>query len=223
MADSTRSRLLPFVPYAVIGTIHLVTLFTHSSVGSTLTKPLLMPALMFALLVSLRPLRGELALFAGLGILFSWAGDVLLESPGDIGFLLGLGCFLVAHLAYLLLFLRPLGERRPPMLALLYLLWWAALVVFLAPHVGALLVPVAGYGLVLAASSAAALGANRFAAIGALVFLCSDTILAFKLFLPGFAFWQIDFAIMLLYLVGQGLIAYSAISRARSFRMTHQS
>ncbi len=223
MADSARSRLLPFAPYAVIGVVHLVTLFTQWSAGSTLSKPLLMPALLLALVLSLRPLRSELALFAGIGILLSWAGDVLLESPGDIGFLLGLGCFLLAHVAYLLLFLRPLRERRPPVLTLLYLLWWVALVVFLTPQVGALLVPVAAYGLVLAASSAAALGANRVAAIGALVFLCSDTILAFKLFLPGFTFWQIDFAIMLLYLVGQGLIAFAAISRARSFRTTPQS
>ena len=224
MGDSllTRSRLLPFLPYVLVGTAHLAALFVHAEPGSTWTKLLIMPALLLGLLLSLartrdRPRLGELVLLGGLGILFSWAGDALLESPGDVGFLIGLGCFLLAHLAYLVLFLRPLRERRPPRIALLYLLWWLVLVLFLAPQIGPLLVPVAAYGLVLAASSGAALGSNRLAGAGALVFLCSDTILALKLFQPGFAFWQIDFAIMLLYILGQGLIAVAIAIPVRRF------
>ena len=91
------------------------------------------------------------------------------------------------------------------------------LVLYLAPHIGPLLVPVAAYGLVLAASSAAALGTNRFSAIGALVFLLSDTILAFKLFLPGWDFYPVDVIIMTLYIGGQGLIAYGVATRGYRF------
>ena len=210
-------RLAPFIPYAVVGTVHLVTLFVGWGAGSSVTKILLMPALLLGLLLALPQRRGRIAVIGGLGILLSWAGDVLLESPGDVGFLLGLGGFLLAHLVYLALFLGPLRERRIPWTALLYLLWWAALVVILIPHVGPLVLPVAAYGLVLAASASAALGAGRIAAIGALVFLASDTILAFHLFYPGFEFWQVDFTIMLLYLAGQGLIALGAVSRASRF------
>lgn len=197
--------------------MHLGTLIAGEGAGSTITKVLLMPALLLAVLWALRLRLGDLLVFAVLGILFSWAGDALLESPGDIGFLLGLGGFMLAHLAYLVLFLRPLRERRIPWYAAAYALWWVVLVLFLAPHIGPLLVPVAAYGLVLAASSAAALGTNRFSAIGALVFLLSDTILAFKLFLPGWDFYPVDVIIMTLYIGGQGLIAYGVATRGYRF------
>ena len=197
--------------------MHLCTLIAGEGAGSTITKVLLMPALLLAVLWALRLRLGDLLVFAVLGILFSWAGDALLESPGDIGFLLGLGGFMLAHLAYLVLFLRPLRERRIPWYAAAYALWWVVLVLYLAPHIGPLLVPVAAYGLVLAASSAAALGTNRFSAIGALVFLLSDTILAFKLFLPGWDFYPVDVIIMTLYIGGQGLIAYGVATRGYRF------
>lgn len=209
--------MLPFVPYAIVGLVHLGTLLAGAGTGSSVTKLLLMPALLVALLWALKLQRSDLLVFAGLGILFSWAGDSLLETPGDIGFLLGLGGFMLAHLAYLALFLRPLRERRIPWFAAAYALWWLVLVFYLAPHIGGLLVPVAAYGLVLAASSAAALATNRHAAVGALVFLLSDTILAFKLFLPGWDFYPIDFVIMTLYIAGQGLIAYGVVTRGYRF------
>lgn len=213
MTFPSRERLLPFAPFAVIALVHLGTLLTGSAFGSTVTKPFLMPALLLAVLWSLRLRLSSLLVLAALGVTFSFLGDVLLQSPGDIGFLLGLGGFLLAHLAYLLLFAFPMRERRASWLAVAYGVWWAALVFFLAPYVGSLLVPVAVYGFVLGQSAAFALGAGRLAAIGALVFLASDTLLAFKLFVPGFTFYPIDFIIMSLYLVGQGLIAYAVISR----------
>ena len=170
-----------------------------------------MPALLLALLVSLPARRGEVGLWAGTGMLFSWAGDLLLSTPGEAGFIAGLGSFMLAHVAYLVLFLRPVRTKRMPALALAYAAWWAALVVVLSPHLGALLVPVAVYGLVVGASSAAALGTTRAIAVGALLFLLSDSILAFKLFWPGFAVWQQDFLIMLAYIAGQGLIAVGVV------------
>ncbi len=210
-------RLLPFAPYVIVGLVHLGTLVAGEGTGSSITKLLLMPALLAAVLWALRLRRSDLLVFAVLGILFSWAGDGLIESPGDVGFLLGLGGFLLAHVAYLVLFLRPLRERRIPWFAAAYALWWVILVLYLAPHIGVLLVPVAVYGLALAASSAAALATNRHAALGALAFLLSDTLLAFKLFLPGWDFYPIDVVIMTLYIAGQGLIAYGVASRGYRF------
>jgi alkenylglycerophosphocholine/alkenylglycerophosphoethanolamine hydrolase len=218
-----KARLLPFVPYAVIALTHLGTLLVSDGPASTITKPFLMPALLAGLLWSLRPPISSLLIFAALGITFSFLGDVLFASPGDIGFLLGLGGFFLAHSAYLLLFTRPMRERRIPWFAGAYVLWWAVLVLCLAPSVGALLVPVAAYGLVLAASSAAALGAGRLAAIGALLFLVSDTLLAVKLFLPGWDFYPIDFIIMSLYVAAQGLIALAVASRGYRFRSRRDS
>ena len=207
-------RLLAFIPYAAVGALHLVTLFTGWDAASTPTKLAIMPALLLGFSIALPRRRGNIVILGSVGILLSLAGDALLESPGDLGFLLGLGSFLFAHLVYLVLFLGPLRERRITWPAGLYAAWWVVLLVLLVPHVGPLVVPVAAYGLVLAASAAAALGTNRLAMIGALVFLCSDTILAFHLFYPDFEFWQVDFTIMLLYISGQGLIILGAVSRA---------
>jgi uncharacterized membrane protein YhhN len=209
-------RWWAFVPYAVVAAVHLVALFSGATAVSDPTKGLLMPALLLALLVAIPSRRGRVALWAGLGILFSWAGDLLLSTPGDTGFVAGLGAFLLAHIAYLVLFLRPLKARRIPRLGLLYLIWWAALLVLLAPHLGVLLIPVAVYGLVLAASTTAALGTDRVVAIGGFLFLASDTLLAFKMFWPDFAVWEADFLIMLGYLAGQGLIILGAVRHRRA-------
>jgi alkenylglycerophosphocholine/alkenylglycerophosphoethanolamine hydrolase len=223
-----RQRFLFFVPYGLVGIIHLVALFLAESgqpIGDLagFSKLLLMPALLVALLGVLLtgPLpqsSSRIALVGGLGILFSWFGDALIASPGDLGFLLGLGSFLLAHLAYLTLIARELRVRRVPRGALAYAIWWVAFVAILAPHAGVLLVPIAIYGLVLGAVAAFALAANRVVAVGAGVFLVSDSLLGLHMFLPGFEFWQIDVLIMLTYLGGQGLIAWGALEHTKSTR-----
>jgi uncharacterized membrane protein YhhN len=207
--------MLTFIPYIIVGLAHLLALATGWDDGATATKYALMPALLFALLFSLRGQRSRVSVVIGLAIVFSWLGDVLLNQEGDLGFLLGLGAFLLAHVVYLIAFVGPMRTRRPPIAVLAYVLWWVALVVVLAPNLGGLLAPVIVYGFVLGASAATAFGASRIAGIGALIFVVSDTLLAFKMF-AGLTFWQIDAAIMLPYLVGQGLIAVAAIRHVRN-------
>lgn len=201
--------------------MHLGTLLAEDSAGSTITKLWLMPALLigFVLALSSLGMRPVAVLVLGsLGVLLSWAGDSLLASPGDLGFLLGLGAFLLAHVTYLVLFARPLRERALPRSAAVYLVWWVALLVVVGPSVGVLLVPVAVYGLVLAVSTGFALGTNPTTAVGALAFLASDTLLSFKLFVPGWEFYPIDAIIMTLYCAGQLLIVVGAVSRARTIQ-----
>jgi len=195
--------------------VHLYALFAADASLANLSKPLLMIALLLAFLWSLPSLRSRIALFGSLAIIFSWLGDVSLASPGDLGFLIGLGCFLCAHLFYLWLLSRVIPLRRPSRWAWVFVVWWVAFVLVLAAHAGLLLAPIAVYGAILGAVAAAALGCNRWVAAGALVFLASDSLLGLHLFLPGFEFWQVDFVIMLFYIVGQGLIAWGAIHAAR--------
>lgn len=217
-------RLLWFIPYVLATIVHLGALFA-SAAGvagadevANATKPALMLTLLLGLLASTPSPRGAIARWASTAIVLSLAGDVLLAQPGDTGFLLGLGAFLLAHVAYTILFLGPLRRRRMPRLAALYGLWWFVLVAVLLPHLGALTIPVLLYGLVLGLSAASALGTNRIVAVGAGLFLFSDTILAFKMFLPGFEFWQQDFVIMLLYTMGQGLMALGIVRESRQLR-----
>jgi uncharacterized membrane protein YhhN len=217
-------RLLWFVPYVLATVIHLGALFA-SAAGvegagevATVTKPALMLTLLLGLLASIPTPRGPIAAWASTAIVLSLAGDVLLDQPGGTGFILGLSAFLLAHLAYTVLFLAPLRRRRMPRLAALYGLWWFALLAVLLPHLGGLAVPVVVYGAVLGLSAASALGTNPIVAVGAALFLVSDTLLAFKMFLPGFAFWQQDFVIMVLYTAGQGLMALGIVHQSRRLR-----
>lgn len=200
-----------FTPYLIVGTVHLAALAINAAAVSSFTKPLLMLSLIAGLLFALPRWRTEIALLATLALIFSWAGDVGIASPGDLSFLLALGFFFVAHVFYITLFRRKLRNRPMSILSLAYVVWWVALLAILAPHIGSLLIPVAVYGLVLGIMGAVALSCNRFIAIGGALFVVSDTLLALNRFLPGLTLWQADFLIMLTYIAAQGLIAYGII------------
>ncbi|MEN9619962.1 MAG: hypothetical protein RL499_155 [Actinomycetota bacterium] len=205
-----------FTPYIVVTVVHLSAIAVGGDDLVAATKPLLMPALLIGLVLGLPVRRSVLLLWGGLALLFSWLGDVLLQSPGDIGFLIGMGVFGLAHLAYIALYLGPLRTRRAPWWGIAAAaVWWIALVALLAPNLGGLLVPVAVYGLVLGTAAAAALGTTRLIAIGAGVFLVSDTLLGLDRFLPGFSFDGVDLLIMLTYCLGQGLIIAGVVTVAR--------
>ena len=210
-------RPLPaFTPYIVVTVVHLVAIASGGDQLVAATKPLLMPALLIGLVLGLPVRRSLVLLWGGLALVFSWLGDVLLQSPGDIGFLIGMGAFGLAHLAYIALYLAPLRTQRSPWWGLaVAVVWWIALVAQLAPNLGGLLIPVAVYGLVLGTAAATALGTTWLIAIGAGVFLVSDTLLGLDRFLPGFSFDGVDLLIMFTYCLGQGLIIAGVVTVSR--------
>ncbi len=211
----------PFLLYAVVAAVHLVQIGAGLP-DREITKPLLMAALLVAvLLVALvtsrtivRSRRGVIALvLLCAGIAFSLAGDVLL---GPV-FLAGLGCFAAAHLAYIALAAGPARSRRLPWWTLVYPAWIAVLCVVLWPNLGDLAIPLVVYGVVLAGTAASTAAVNAITALGGLLFLASDSLLAFRMFWPDFgsAFpdpWQ-DLVIMILYCLGEGLIAFGVLRR----------
>ncbi|NYF10452.1 putative membrane protein YhhN [Leifsonia sp. AK011] len=204
-----------FLPFGAVSVIHLAALALGSQVIATPTKALLMPALLLALLVGLPRIRSEIALWAGLALVFSTAGDILLGVPGEIAFLVGVGAFSLAHVAYLFLYLRPLRTRAIGWRGLFYVAWLGILLLVLLPHIGPLTLPLAAYGLLLCGAAAAALGTTPIIATGALLFLTSDTLLSLKFFVPGFSLWQEDVLIMLVYLAAQGLIIAGTVLAAQ--------
>ncbi len=210
-------RPLPaFTPYIVVTVVHLIAMAAGAEALVAATKPLLMPALLVGLVLGLPERRSPLLLWGGLALVFSWLGDVLLQNPGDTGFLIGMGAFGLAHLAYLALYLGPLRTRRVPWWGILLgIAWWAGMVAVLALWLGSLLVPVAVYGLVLGAAAVCALATRPLVAVGAAVFLVSDTLLALDRFLPGFSVLELDLAIMVAYCLGQGLIIAGVVTVAR--------
>ena len=215
-----RRAQLPFVGYGLVVAVHLVLLGTALP-GRLVTKWLLMPALLVAVLLVARrgrlvPSRAVLLLAAG--IVASWAGDVLL----GVSFVVGLAAFAAAHLAYVALFVGPARTRRPAWPALLYVVWLAVLVPVLWPHLGSLAPAVVVYGVLLAATAATAWGVNAATGGGALAFLASDSLLAFSLFWPDVTTtfpdpWR-ELSIMALYCAGQGVIAVGVLRRLQTGR-----
>ena len=225
-----RGRLAA-APFLVVGAMHIVLLVLEGDgveVGpwATVTKGILMPALLLAFLVARVPRRPAVVGERTTGVLvscalaFSWLGDISLSVTNGTGFLIGLGFFLVAHLAWITTFVRVLGVRRPPRAAVVYLVWLVVFVVLLAPHTGALLAPVALYGAVLALVAALGLGAGRAVAWGSALFLASDSLLGLHTFYPGFSPWQIDAIIMTGYLAGQGLMVLGVLHHPKTTERT---
>lgn len=196
-----------FAPYIILSVAHVILLATENPLAGP-TKLLLMPLLAVPVVIAasrLRPRSSILLLLAAL--LFSWLGDsagALFPTAPELPLMLGF--FGIAHLAYIALFARHLAQRPFPWWALVYAAWWIGMLVVLGPHTGALLIAVAVYGLVLAGTAAFSARCHPLIATGGAFFLTSDTILAFRLFLPdSLPAWS-NPAIMLTYTLGQGLI-----------------
>ncbi len=192
------------------------------------TKPLLMPALAIAVGLTAAGMRQSRAstpaagaglsspatalplLYAAIGL--SWAGDVALMMPGDLWFVVGLGSFLLAHVAYLVLFIRLAGFGRPQVWSLVYAVWFLVFLVVLIPSLGSLVAPVVLYGLVLGAMAATATRVSPLVAVGAAAFVVSDTTLAVSRFLPSVEIPAHDVITMLTYCAAQGLIAWGVLA-----------
>lgn len=214
--SSALASAVPFIPYLLLAIIHLYSKLASVEDLDAFTKPLLMPVLLIGVLFALPGWRSRTGLLIAIALAFSWLGDVSLLYSGNVGFLTGLAFFLLAHVAYLVLLAGTLRQRRLHAGMAVYAIWWVGLVILLAPHLGALLVPVAVYGLVLGAMAAWALLSNRWVATGGALFLVSDTLLGLNRFLPDFALPEVDFVIMLTYTGGQALIAWGAVLFVRS-------
>lgn len=208
--------LAVWVPYVTLATIHIIALAGQSPVADP-TKLTLMPLLAVPVLAAaprLRPRITSILLLTAL--LFSWLGDGAGRFfPGGPELPLMLLFFGLAHVAYIALFLRYTKERRMPWWALVYVAWWVGMLFTLGPHTGALFVAVAAYGLILAATAATAARSNPVVALGGAFFLASDTILAFRLFLPAAMPDWTSPAVMLTYTIGQGLIIAGTLRALR--------
>lgn len=201
-----------FVPYAVVSALHVVLLALDHDLAAP-TKLLLMPLLAVPVLVAARrihpPVTVALLLVA---LLFSCLGDgagALFPAAPELPLMLAF--FGLAHIAYIILFARHLARRRLPWWTAIYAVWWLAMILVLGPHTGPLLVGVALYGLLLAGTAAFAARCHPLVVTGGAFFLASDTILAFRLFVPdALPAWSSP-AVMLTYTLGQGLIIAGAL------------
>lgn len=210
-----RRMLWAFLPFLFVSVVHVTGIALHLPLV-TPTKALLMPALAIPLAVFWRAIapRAAAVLLAA-ALLFSWLGDeaglffpTLPELPLMLGF------FGLAHVAYIILFLRHLRERRLPLWTIVYVLWWMLMLTVLAPRTGSLFAAVAVYGALLALTAILSAGCSPMIAWGGALFLASDTLLAFRLFVEGMPGWT-STLVMLTYTAGQGLLVAGSLRAVR--------
>jgi len=201
---------------------NLLAVYFNSQTLRFISKPLLMPVLAIYLLIQTRSFTSHLKPWIILALFFSWTGDILLmfEEKKSIFFLFGLSAFLLAQVSYIIFFhgIRMREYiRGNALLLLLVVVYYGILISVLSPFFGDMKLPVRIYGVVLSFMLMLAmhtvLGKNKKAGLwmmtGAILFVASDSFLAFNKFYAGFAHAEI--VIMLTYGLAQLFITYGAV------------
>jgi uncharacterized membrane protein YhhN len=177
----------------------------------------LMPVLAGALVAATRWPRGHLVTWVLVALGFSWLGDLVPSFVGDdAAFLVMVGFFLVAQVAFVVAFAPDVRQsvlHRRPVLLLPYAAVLVGMVAACADGAGDLLIPVSVYGGCLTAMAVLSTGVGRLAGIGGAVFLVSDGLIALAQFVPSFGLPHHDFWVMLTYVLAQALIAFAVVER----------
>ncbi len=177
------------------------------------------PAVLISLIVFFLRNRNHLNSFTKnitlLALVFSLFGDILLifddKSPNF--FIAGLASFLLAHIMYVLIFLKKRNPNQSLWLLLFLLILYAVgLFYFIKDGLGDMLIPVILYVLAIFSMVTSAYSRKgnlsrlsfNLVLIGALLFMFSDSLIALERFYRSFPFSSI--AIMLTYGVAQLLI-----------------
>jgi len=202
--------------------VNLIAVYSNSESLQFITKPLLMPLLAIYLLLRTNTINSNLKGWIFLALFFSWAGDIFLlfEERGSNFFLFGLSAFLVAQVFYIVFFHNiRMREyiRGNALLLLLVIVYYSILINVLSPYLGNMKLPVRIYGVVLSFMVMLAmhtmLGKNKKAALwmtmGAILFVVSDSLLAFNKFFSPFN--NAGVIIMLTYGLAQLFITEGAV------------
>lgn len=208
--------------FCIATIIDLISIATNSQLLHYMVKPLLMPALMVLLWLTVSNVPNKSLLLTGL--FFSWLGDILLlfENRHTLFFILGLISFLTTHIFYIIYFLkiRPKQTslfKKYRFLPALVAMYGITLTWQLFPHLGNLKIPVVVYAAVICCMLLCSMHiynrVNNNAAIcyitGALAFVISDSLLAINKFYTAFPYSGL--LIMLTYCAAQYFIVQGYI------------
>jgi uncharacterized membrane protein YhhN len=211
------TRLKMFLAVAVL---HLFAQLFAIELLHLITKPLLMPLLLWFFIdvagEAKRSINYRRMLFA---LIFSWLGDtmIMFSDLSEVYFMAGVFCFLITQTLYIFIFLSFIRKRHitKPFLMLmvtLFVSYGILLLNFLMPAMGNLALPIIIYASALTLMGITA-SLTRFALpsadyylllSGSVLFIFSDSILAYNKFLIPFAY--ASFLTMLTYLLAQCLI-----------------
>lgn len=215
--------------FLIASLLNLVSIAIQVEVLTYMAKPLLISSLAVWLWVQAKGASCKFSFLYLLGLAFSTVGDILLmlvDSFGEIFFLLGLGSFLFAHLSYIGSFVsypHNKGEgaiSRDWKLVLPFCLILILIFIFLQDSLGAYKLPVLIYAFVIVTMSSFSLNmlgrttknGGKHLFIGSLLFMVSDFTIAIKKFkYPELNEILSSLVIMATYLIGQYLMAKGAV------------
>jgi uncharacterized membrane protein YhhN len=209
--------------YIVLSILYLLIVFLGQEQIAWFIKPFLIPFLLLGVsLYNYFPSK-KLLLAA---LTFSWIGDIILlfTDRGEIYFVFGLIAFLISHVVYIITFSKQLKIRNRKNKAVFWIgvtaiiVYLLTMLAILLPSLGDLKIPVFVYALVISTMLLFAFKgfliwkepANWYILLGAIIFVSSDSILAFDKF-----YVQImhgSFLIMVTYLLAQYLIVKGILS-----------
>jgi len=217
--------------YFLVGAVEIAVVLGDFDLIHHFAKPLLMPILALYYFIEIRgsKLKANRILLFSLG--FSWLGDAFLmyQKSNEIYFILGLGSFLVAHVLYIICYVKmsnqsEVDKDKRPRLArydLFLVLIWFALISVLLPVLGEMKIPVMLYSMTITGMTLAAL--HRFqkttqssfwmVMIGALIFMLSDSMIAINMFLEPIA--HASTLIMVTYIIAQVFIVKGLIGHQK--------
>ena len=180
-------------------------------------KPFLLPFLIVAVYFHQRFSSKKILLVA---LILSWIGDIILlfADKGELYFIGGLIAFLLSHIFYILLFNKQLKIYLKKSRTIYWIgitsiiTYLLVMMVVLMPYLGDLLLPVFVYAMTISIMLLFALKgflnwqkpANIYIFIGAIIFVASDSVLAFDKFYAAIPYSS--FFIMSTYLAAQYLI-----------------
>lgn len=186
--------------YVIVLMIHCFLLWVEQLEIARITKIVLMPLLLLYLSAALAPSLNKPKLSKGLiaaAFLASWGGDIFLLYEGNLFFIAGMLCFMIAHFCYILLFINiqpfKISQAFLPLIGGMVVLVIGAIILnHLAPKLGDLFVPIVVYMIIIATMFTSALliscnanskyfGVNYFVP-GAALFVLSDSVLSLNIF-----------------------------------------
>ena len=214
--------------YFIVAILHLVFIYLSNEYGIYATKPMLMAILAWWFYLKTKASKKLPLKYFLSGIIFSMFGDILLMFKGEDFFLFGLVSFLIAHIFYIIWFVKYPGFKdgaiaQKPIKSIPFLLYLIAIVSTLWGNLGDMKMPVIVYSTVItfmaicAANMKNRVNPEAFIPVvgGAILFVISDSIIAIS------KFNSTDFPenvnrtmIMSSYIAGQYLLAigsYKAI------------
>ncbi|MCF6184739.1 MAG: lysoplasmalogenase [Bacteroidales bacterium] len=195
--------------FVISALIFCFAVYTGNDLLRTVTKPI--PVLILIFLIKPNSVYAKL-IFAG--FIFSLAGDIFLMKVID-KFIFGLAAFLIAHIFYITAFIK----RNKKLKLLSSIPFYAAailLALFFSQYTGKMTMPVMVYIFIIVTMAWRSYvqkdysNISKFAFIGAVLFVFSDTNIAFTKFYYDYEFSKI--ATIVLYWSAQYLIAESVKS-----------